>query len=225
MMQGHRVVVFDLDDTLYKEIDFLKYAYRHIASLVANANIAKEDVYALMWEVYRRGGDAFGTVVQKYKLKLFDVSWMLSVYRNIKPKISMDDDTISTLEWLKARNVPIGIISDGRKAQQMEKIQSLGIREFVKDDDIIINDVTERMKPDSRSFIYFMRKYGENCRFCYVGDNTFKDFIAPNSLGWKTFCLVDDGRNIHKQNFHVESGKVKPIKIYKISDILRNIEE
>ena len=40
-----KVVCLDLDDTLYKEIDFLKSAYRHIASLVSNANAPEDDVY------------------------------------------------------------------------------------------------------------------------------------------------------------------------------------
>ena len=37
MMPKHKVVVFDLDDTLYKEIDFLKSAYREISDFLCKA--------------------------------------------------------------------------------------------------------------------------------------------------------------------------------------------
>lgn len=42
-----RVVVFDLDDTLYKEIDFLKSAYMEIASWIEES-YGKIGVYEYM---------------------------------------------------------------------------------------------------------------------------------------------------------------------------------
>ena len=47
-----KVVVFDLDDTLYKEIDFVQSAYRHIAVLVSNANVPEDDVYQTLCDTY-----------------------------------------------------------------------------------------------------------------------------------------------------------------------------
>ena len=51
------------------------------------------------------------------------------------------------------------------------------------------------------NYAYFMKRYSYCQSFIYVGDNVKKDFITPNALGWKTICLKDDGRNIHKQDF------------------------
>ena len=50
----------------------------------------------------------------------------------------------------------------------------------------------------------------------YVGDNTEKDFFAPNQLGWKTVCILNDGRNIHQQDFEL---KKEFLPKYKINDI------
>jgi len=50
----NKVVVFDLDDTLYKEIDFLKSAYSYIARLTSNEKALEEDIYQLMWNTYRK---------------------------------------------------------------------------------------------------------------------------------------------------------------------------
>ena len=41
MIDNNICVIFDLDDTLYKEIDYLKSAYREIASLVEQTTSLK----------------------------------------------------------------------------------------------------------------------------------------------------------------------------------------
>ena len=215
-----KVVVFDLDDTLYKEIDFLKSAYRHIASLVSNANAPEEDVYQTMIETYLKGGNSFEVVIQKYGFHLFNLQWMLGVYRNHKPHIHLDSDTQNTLEMLKSKGTIMGIISDGRYNQQLNKIDALGLYAYIPEENMVVNNVEERFKPDRQSFGFFMEKYGNNCDYWYIGDNTTKDFVAPNSLGWTTVCLLDDGRNIHKQEFLLETLSMPKIKVRMLSEIL-----
>ena len=215
-----KVVVFDLDDTLYKEIDFLKSAFRHIAFLVSNVNVSEKEVYQMLIDTYYQGGNAFETVIRQYGFRLFDFEWMLSVYRNHKPCIKMDFDTKRTLDELKSAGVIMGIISDGRLLQQQNKIDSLGLSEYMDACDIIINSEVNRFKPDERCYRYFMDRYGEDSDYCYVGDNISKDFITPNTLGWSTICLLDDGRNIHKQNFNNQSKFLPKKKIKKISEML-----
>ena len=219
MMQRSKVVVFDLDDTLYKEIDFLKSAYRHIASLISNTKALEEEMYQLMLEAYLNRENAFETVVQEYRLRLFSVEWMLGVYRNHKPKIALDDDTKNTLDELKKNGVILGIVTDGRLVQQQNKIDSLGLSKYMDVNDIIVNEEEKRFKPDQRSFLYFMNEYGDACDYWFIGDNTNKDFLAPNSHGWTTVCLLDDGRNIHKQCFDIDSDYLPKYKVSKISGI------
>lgn len=220
MMQKHKVVVFDLDDTLYKEIDFLKSAYHHIASLVSNANAPEDEIYQLMLDTYQQGGNAFETVVKTYNFHLFNVQWMVEAYRNHKPRISLEDDIRDTLDRLKANGIIFGIISDGRMTQQRNKIEALGLKKYIDEENIIINDVVERFKPDRRSFLYYMKKYGKDYDYWYIGDNTNKDFVAPNSLGWTTVCLLDDGRNIHKQDFEHQMVFMPNHKISKLGDFV-----
>lgn len=220
MMRKSRVIVFDLDDTLFKEIDFLKSAYRQIARLVSNGDKREDEVYQVMLDTYLRGGNAFETVVRRYEPESLDVQSMLTIYRNHKPRIALDEDTRTTLEQLQSDGVILGIISDGRQTQQMNKVLALGLNRFVDEDDIVINEDRDRMKPDERSFRRFMDKYGPAADYFYVGDNTDKDFIAPNKLGWTSVCLLDDGRNIHKQNVSVLNEKRRCILLNKINELV-----
>lgn len=54
-----KVVVFDLDDTLYKEIDYLRSAYWEIA-LWIESFFGKKDIFLFMLECYNQGKDVFG---------------------------------------------------------------------------------------------------------------------------------------------------------------------
>ena len=103
------------------------------------------------------------------------------------------------MEALKNQGVRIGLITDGCSVQQRNKIEALGLRRWIEEEDIIISEEFGSGKPALANFEYFMKRYPECHDFTYVGDNLKKDFIAPNALGWQTVCLKDDGRNIHRQ--------------------------
>lgn len=101
---------------------------------------------------------------------------------------------------MKEGRVRIGLITDGRSVQQRNKIEVLGLKRWIDEEDIVISEEFGSEKPALENYAYFMKRYLKCHDFTYVGDNLKKDFIAPNSLGWMTVCLKDDGRNIHKQN-------------------------
>lgn len=195
-----RVICFDLDDTLYKEIDYLKSAYGEIALFAADNNRDRAGkAYEAMMAAYRNGGNAFEQV-NAFLGKNIPLSMYLDIYRNHFPDIRLSQEVAETLDSLKADGAVIGLISDGRSVQQRHKIESLGLHRWISDDDIVISEEFGSEKPAPANYEYFMTRYPECKDFIYVGDNPEKDFVTPNSLGWQTVCLKNDGKNIHKQN-------------------------
>ena len=201
-----RVICFDLDDTLYKEIDYLKSAYREIAEYAAGhcegcsdcVGILAIKAYNRMLDAYREGMNAFEELNKFLGLEL-PISDFLYIYRTHKPKIALTEDVEQTLDALKAEGVRIGLITDGRSVQQRNKIEALGLGKWIEEEDIVISEEFGSEKPALANYEFFMKRYPECHDFTYVGDNLKKDFIAPNALGWQTVCLKDDGRNIHRQ--------------------------
>lgn len=187
-----KVVCFDLDDTLYKEIDFVESAYREIAESEKRPDLLPK---MMGWQknddnVFFQFNKAIGkeTLISEY----------LKLYRSHYPTISLSDGVEETLNELKNRGITLGLITDGRSISQRNKIKALGLDRWFDNENIIISEETNSDKTEEPNFRYFIKKY-RGAEFTYVGDNPKKDFIVPNRLGWKTVMLKDDGRNIHKQ--------------------------
>ena len=208
-----RVFLFDLDDTLYKEIDFLKSAYKKISDAIGHP-----DAFDFMLDSYLYGANAFNSVIDRYNLK-FSVDKLLEIYRKHKPDISLEQDTISTLNALKVRGVKMFLLTDGRSVTQRNKIEALDLYRWFANEDILISEEYGHGKPSIECYQYFINRYPD-ADFTAIGDNPIKDFITPNKLGWTTICLIDDGRNIHKQHFSVDNPFLPKRKIKDLKELL-----
>lgn len=202
-----KVICFDRDDTLYKEIDYLKSAYREIAEYACgrclpstvDRQVVSEQAYSTLLHAYYQGANPFVQLNSFLQVDL-PIADYLTIYRNHIPQISLSDGVRECLASMKSHGVSLGLITDGRSVQQRHKIEALELYEYFAEDDIVISEEFGSEKPAPANFIYFMDRYQSCDDFTYVGDNLEKDFIAPNALGWKTLCLRDDGRNIHPQD-------------------------
>lgn len=215
-MKSNYVFVFDLDDTLYKEIDFLKSAYRYIASIVDKNN--SNYLYQRMLDDYYEGKNVFQLLAQSYNQ--FSIDSLLDLYRNHYPEISLDNEIYTTLNFLKGKG-KTGLITDGRSITQRNKISALGLGNFF--DKIIISEEVGYSKPDIRMFQQFHVDNDSKC--FYIANDTSKDFLAPNQLGWDTVCLLDnDNINIRKQDFNLNKDYLPKIKIINFSELKSIVE-
>ncbi len=183
------VIVFDLDDTLYNEIDFLKSAYIEISKEFEKQQW--QNLYTRLLSLYRNKHDVFEYLATTYNI---DKNNLIQRYRNHIPKIKPFEGVVEVFKKIKVAEGKIAVITDGRKVTQMNKLQSLGLLSFI--DYIVISEEIGSEKPNELNFKavenYFNRKI-----YYYIADNYKKDFIAPNKLGWQSVALIDNGLNIH----------------------------
>jgi putative hydrolase of the HAD superfamily len=206
--------VFDLDDTLYSEIDFLKSAYRFIAF---SLDPSESDIlYQKMLKIYLSGSNAFKYVIEKYPEKQLSIENLLNLYRNHFPEISLRDGAFNLLTKIKKGNGKIGIITDGRSITQRNKIVALGIGNFI--DKLIISEEFGHEKPAMKLFESFMVEKSR-IHYFYFGDNLDKDFISSKKLGWTCIGIIDE-KNIHKKYISELSNEYLPhIFVKKFSEI------
>ena len=165
-------VIFDLDDTLYSEKEYVKSGYRKIAEWLGRPEMEER-----LWQVFTRGGRALDEALDEK-----DRAEALRIYRFQEPDIHLYSGVAEMLARIRTRK-KVGIITDGRPEGQRAKLRALGLTV----DHVIITDElggVEYRKPCAVAFEEMKRVLDVPFeRMVYIGDNTSKDFIAPTALG------------------------------------------
>lgn len=208
-----KYIVFDLDDTLCYEIDYLKSAYLEIAQSLNRKD--KKKLYEEMLGLYDDKQNVFSYLTKHYPETT--VEKLLQSYREHFPNIQLSPGAQEVLDHCKNSNYKLGLLTDGRSVTQRNKLKALGIEN--RFDQIIISEEFGSEKPAEKNYSTFMENT-ENTDFFYIGDNFKKDFVTPNRLGWTTIALLDKGNNIHSQKKEVPEDYMPNYKVKNLKDIL-----
>lgn len=196
-----RCVIFDLDDTLYLERDFVRSGFQAVDRW-CEEELGLGGVEELAQEYFESGRrrDIFDTVLERLNTRNRNerVKAMIRVYREHAPEIALPPDAVRCLSTLKHR-LHLGLLTDGNSITQWGKIQALGLREMFEEIVVTGDWGSEFFKPNPRGFRHLERRF--NCpsaNFVYIADNPSKDFTAPHELGWK-MVRVRRPAGLHRQ--------------------------
>lgn len=209
-----KAVIFDLDDTLYDEADYVESGFRAVSDYFSEGKVS----YAELLNAFENGESAIDYVLKRKNIYSEEKKRKcLEIYRNHIPAISLRKGSKELINSLKQKGYKIGIITDGRVEGQRKKIEALKLDEIV--DEIIITDEIggiEFRKPNDISYRIMKTKmrldYGE---MMYVGDNVYKDFIAPRKLGMVT-VLYKNKRGL----YYSEKNNLGEQEILDLGEIL-----
>jgi len=216
-------VVFDLDDTLYDEIEYCKSGFRAIADFLAESpnSSSVERIYEALWKECIAGNrkKTFNAAFDKLGISYDDklIEELVNVYRSHIPNLTLPQDSRDVLCGLRTKYT-LALLTDGFLPGQKLKVQSLEIEEFFKC--IVYTEQLGRefWKPSPASFekiIEILNVKPEN--MAYIADNEKKDFIAPNKLGFSTVQLIRPAR-LHTSVSTEPYAKAQHV-IYKISQL------
>ncbi|MCK5174419.1 MAG: HAD family hydrolase [Planctomycetes bacterium] len=192
-------VIFDMDDTLYDEIDYCRSGFAAVSEFVGGLgnlpdSATKEAIFRTLWAEFTAGNhtSTFNTALEKLGIGYDDgmIGDLVGVYRRHEPDITLPADSKAVLDQLREKYA-LGLLSDGFLPAQQLKVKALGIEPYFEH--IVYTEELGRKywKPSEKGFkmlIKALNARGENC--VYVADNSAKDFIAPNKLGFETIQLV-----------------------------------
>ena len=201
-----QAIVFDVDDTLYPERQFVRSGYaavtKHLRKLLSEPDDAdpaqKEDFEDWLWRRFMGGetARAFNDLSEHFHLHLDDgqIGRLIEVYRFHAPDIHPFTGIAELLEQLRGR-FRLGILSDGAARMQRNKLQSLGLEDAFEA--VVLTDELpgDSRKPSPAGYETIRTALGVPHERClYVADNPAKDFIAPNKLGWDTVRYRREGQ-------------------------------
>lgn len=177
-----KVVLLDLDDTVYPECDYVMSCFREVASYV-------EEHYGVC-NAYEKMKALFDKDTSMVFNRLLDnecipyernaIEYLLKIYKNHKPDISISSSVRELLETLRGQGYRLGVVTDGNPIQQNNKIDALGMRAFAEK--IIVTDELGGVgyrKPNPIAFEMMRDFFGvDYTQMLYVGDNPRKDFAV-----------------------------------------------
>ena len=184
-LYGLKAILFDMDDTLYGEKEYIRSGYRAIASIMPQV----EQMERKLWTAFLQKKSAIDEVLTAEGIYTDELKQKcLSMYRFHQPDIHFYDGVSELLHRCHIEGYKLGIITDGRPEGQRAKIKALGLDKLV--DYIIITDElggVEYRKPNKSAFVKMQEMLEVTFEeMCYIGDNINKDFIAPETLGMRS---------------------------------------
>lgn len=177
------IVFFDLDDTLYPEMEFVRSAYRQLSARFGTSLLP-------MMESADSPAQAFDLIGE-------DINEILAIYREHKPTLTLPMASLFLLNHLKYRGLEMGLITDGRTLTQRNKIEALGLKNFLSEDLIFISEEFGAEKLTGKAIEEIIRRRPGEKNFIYIGDNPAKDFLQPNIFGWYTIQVTCGGNGMN----------------------------
>ena len=199
-MKGVRGVVFDIDDTLYLERDYVWSGFRAVGEFVSQ-QIGMPDFANRAWTLFTDGmrGNIFDQVLlDAGQSSAIDVAVLVDVYRHHKPDIVLLPDASQCLQQLVGK-VQLACVTGGPVESQRAKVEALGLEAFFPTVVFTGSLGASFEKPHPRGFEMVEEALGlSGDKLVYVGDNPAKDFAGPRALGWKTIRIRRAG-SLHER--------------------------
>ena len=206
-------VIFDLDDTLYSEKEYVKSGFKIVSDYLGGGF---ED---RLWNFFENKTPAIDKLLSEIG-QSDRKDEILEIYRSHKPDIHLYPGVTELIGKLKAKGIKTGIITDGRPEGQRNKLEALGL----KVDDVIITDELggiQFRKPCDIAFRIMITRWRLNpADVVYVGDNLDKDFQGARQMGMRCIYYRNkDGlyADSYKGSFSLISNIDKIEKV--VSDI------
>jgi putative hydrolase of the HAD superfamily len=220
-------VIFDLDDTLYDEVEYCRSGFASVAEFLSYQASA-ENIFAALWKQFVGGNrkKTFNAALDELGINYDDdlIQKLINVYRNHVPKIALPDESRDVLAELSDK-YNLALLTDGFLPAQQLKVQALGIEKYFKC--IIYTEQLGRdcWKPSPAGFEKLLQTLNVKAETAmYVADNAEKDFIASNKLGMLTIQIVRPAR-IHKEILQTTHSAAARILIHELRQLLDLLAE
>ncbi|MDE5844815.1 MAG: YjjG family noncanonical pyrimidine nucleotidase [Muribaculaceae bacterium] len=211
-----KYVWVDLDDTIW---DFANNSHRSLATLFERHQLERhfKDVDAFreiyyrhnhaLWDLYNQGKITREFLQRERFLRpLLEVGVSADEAEEMWHQLHVDyldilgshskliDGARELLDTLRSLGYKVGVISNGFKGIQFNKLRSSGLEDWF--DEIVLSDEIEVNKPDSRLFEYALKKATTNAyESVIIGDNRLTDIHGGAQAGWQTIYFNRDGKS------------------------------
>lgn len=200
-----KAIFFDVDDTLYDQVDTFQRAYDtvfgerfelDIKELYKARGRRSDEVFEAsqkgiitMEEMYiYRGQKAFEDI--GIEITAEEALALQEAYARNQADLAMPEPTRRLLDDLKKQDVVLGVITNGPSAHQWKKVNVLKLQNWIKKENLIISGDVGINKPDRGIFEEAKSRISTEIEeLWFVGDNYANDIQGAKNAGWKALWL------------------------------------
>ena len=222
------IIAFDLDDTLYDEIDFVYNGFNSVARyLEKKSNLKKKITLKFLKKNFLKNKNQklFNLLSKNFDLKLSisQIKKLVNLYRYNSYSLKMKKERSLVLNKI-FKQKKLYLVTDGNPKVQQLKIKKLKIKEYFKKIYYTFLFGGKAHKPSLKTFNYIIKREKiDYSKLIYIGDNPFKDFKNLNKKGAITIRFI----NGYYRNTLIKR-KIAKYEINNFRDlikILKNIEQ
>ncbi|MGC9779005.1 MAG: TIGR02253 family HAD-type hydrolase [Candidatus Heimdallarchaeota archaeon] len=212
--QQFDAVFFDLDDTLFNSslmsLTARKNAIRALKE--AGLELDEDDAFKILMGIVKEYGSNYGEhfnrLIEKlgYEIHPKLIAAAVVAYHTTKFSLLRPFPGVILTLLTLMKSMKIGLISDGIKIKQWEKLTYLGIQHFFEA--VVINDLPSQWKPADHGFKVALKKLklSDASRTIYVGNKIETDIIGANRIGMVSILFEHE----QKTNVTELSNEEKP---------------
>jgi putative hydrolase of the HAD superfamily len=197
-----QAIVFDLDDTLYRERRFALSGYAAVARFVEREYGHPARVtFGLLASALRSGrrAAAFQSVCATLGLDRGVVSDLIQVHRTHRPALRLSA-AVTQMVRLLGRDWALGLLTNGPPHVQRRKVEALGLGHMM-DAIVFAAECVAGGKPHPTAFETVVRRLGVAAsRTVFVGDDAICDIDGARAVGLRTIQIVRTFRGIGAQS-------------------------
>ncbi len=197
-----KVIIFDLDNTLYNERKYVISGFKAVALFLAKEKSLDHcTVYSSLLEsfVLNGRGNNFDYLCRKLNIDIRIISKLVDVYREHCPEISLRED-IKIFLWELSRDYKLCLLTNGWIMPQKMKVEALGLDRYF--DTIFYSQQggLDFAKPHPKYFIQVLQFYDiEAYEALMIGDDPVADIQGAKNLGIPHFQVRNKLDDSEKQ--------------------------
>lgn len=182
-----RAIIFDLDDTLYRERRWLLSGFSVVArELAGRWGRERDELFRVLAQALRRGNrrHALQRLCGHCDESTSVIPEMVALIRAHEPRIALSP-VVSAMVTQLRRHVRVGVLTNGIPDVQRRKVSALGVDSLVD----VVTYAAEHGggKPNALAFEAVADRLGVEPRHAmFVGDDPVADIAGARALGMRT---------------------------------------
>lgn len=217
-MQG---IIFDFNGTMFFDTPKHKQAFKLLIKETLKRDITDEEFNK---NINGRSNKLIFKYLYNNNISDYDILKYSCLKEEIYRKLCIEDKENfhlanglpELLDFLKSKNIPLGIATSSDKTNTTFYIKSFNLLKWFDINNITYNDGTIKSKPNPEIFLKACKNLGINPQDCIVFEDTFSGVNAAINAGVKNIISIATNNT---KEFNIYNEVILNIKDYKDNEL------